>query len=65
MNRKLTEEELTETWAEGMEAAHCGLFMKDGPRAHNGRRAGAWRAGYRQALIDLALQADAHGGGDE
>jgi hypothetical protein len=52
MNRKLTEEEIDEAFAEGMEAAHCGLFMKDGPRAHNGRRTAAWRDGYRQALRD-------------
>jgi hypothetical protein len=34
-------------FAEGMEAAHCGLFLKDGPR---GRKTyPAWSEGYLQA----------------
>jgi len=46
----LTPEQINDAFAEGVEAAYCGLFMKDGPRAHNGRRTEAWRAGYRQAM---------------
>jgi len=39
-----------EAFAEGMEAAHCGLLMKDGPRGRKTYR--AWCDGFRQALKD-------------
>jgi hypothetical protein len=39
-----------EAFAEGMEAAHCGLLMKHGPRGS--RTWQSWRAGYIQALAD-------------
>lgn len=50
MSNITEDEERAEAFAEGMEAAHCGLLMKDGPR---GRKIyAAWSAGYIRALID-------------
>ncbi len=52
MRRRLTDEDINDIFAE---AAHCGFFMKDGPRGW-GRRWTAWREGYLQALRDVQVR---------